>query len=545
MQGLLHLQRGNFTRYVQPFIYDWPDKGSIYPATEFPYLNWYGDTAGHVADEVLRQFRRMNIKVQTNKDAVRLTIGSPHAIEFADGTVITADVVIFTVGFGLERLAKGQTALMSYWRNDALSQPTVGRNARAEILVSGTGDGGLIEALRLKLKDFDHWKFIETYFNNSEYEDAAKTAKVAFDANPTDPNVWSRIAVPEKVLRAMQKNLRDDTDVVLNYSSTVFGEDASLFNKLAVAILCKLGALRFERGRLLKVKPTPGKQKVVLERMALPINFRNPLTKRRVEWRLTLSTKKLDVDQVVVRHGAEAALDKLLDPVIAEAVRARWKPIVDVSHQRHYDGTYLFDEFMPYKKELKYRVTFWRESMEELWPIILRLSSLMRFRGVFFPAGPEPVHQSWQQHRLRAHVRTATVQFQPSGIVCSELTFETRSRRLLEIVLASDEDPYQRFEIEVYRDATEPNWEPITLPGPYITITQRRTPKTRYLVAHCSMPFNPVCMMLQAHRLLSADVMLEILRHEWTVKRMIDMGWRITAPLSANHNWSYLAYHGR
>src|SRR4051794_15004886 len=45
---LLHLQRGNHTRWIHPNIYDWPRRNSEYNKTDLPFLNWNDGLAGAV-----------------------------------------------------------------------------------------------------------------------------------------------------------------------------------------------------------------------------------------------------------------------------------------------------------------------------------------------------------------------------------------------------------------------------------------------------------------------------------------------------------------
>lgn len=160
----LHLQRGNFTRFVQPYMYDWPINGSGYPRTELPYFNWWSSEAGEVAARVLRQWERLGVPIE-KKTARRIVSGTPAVIRWNDGSRKDSDVVILAVGFGLENGVEAAHGL-SYWSNDALAQSHLGRKTPATILVSGYGDGGLIDVIRASISDFDHKKFIKRYIHD-------------------------------------------------------------------------------------------------------------------------------------------------------------------------------------------------------------------------------------------------------------------------------------------------------------------------------------------------------------------------------------------
>ena len=74
---------------------------------------------------------------------------------------ICCDILIFAVGFGVERTIDG-LAPRSYWRTDPLTQPSIGLSGRKlRVLVAGDGDGGAIDVLRAALNRFDHGPFID------------------------------------------------------------------------------------------------------------------------------------------------------------------------------------------------------------------------------------------------------------------------------------------------------------------------------------------------------------------------------------------------
>ena len=66
------------------------------------------------------------------------------------------DLIILATGFGVE-LGVGEGTAQSYWRNDDINQPTPGITSerRQLYLISGTGDGGLIDLLRCRIKGFN------------------------------------------------------------------------------------------------------------------------------------------------------------------------------------------------------------------------------------------------------------------------------------------------------------------------------------------------------------------------------------------------------
>ena len=71
---LLHMQRGNLTRFLHPNILDWPHKRSQSRETRLPYLNWSADTASRVVEKVLTQWAALKsspfLKAERRNSAV-------------------------------------------------------------------------------------------------------------------------------------------------------------------------------------------------------------------------------------------------------------------------------------------------------------------------------------------------------------------------------------------------------------------------------------------------------------------------------------------
>lgn len=67
--------------------------------------------------------------------------------------------MILAVGFGLERRME-PISFRSYWEDDSLHQGMTLPGREMHVFVSGTGDGGLIDTLRICLRDFDQGNFL-------------------------------------------------------------------------------------------------------------------------------------------------------------------------------------------------------------------------------------------------------------------------------------------------------------------------------------------------------------------------------------------------
>jgi hypothetical protein len=167
---LCPLQRGCATRWVHPHIYLWPEEGSTNPSAGLPVMNWRAGRASDVAATIVTEWERgptnkpVNVEQWRNLRYLRIDhmgreiewVGE----EYKDGATSPEvrgdkrrfDIIILAIGFGNERGGSKRRAV-SYWSNETYGQPDL-LSRRLRYLVSGTGDGGLIDLLRLRIADF-------------------------------------------------------------------------------------------------------------------------------------------------------------------------------------------------------------------------------------------------------------------------------------------------------------------------------------------------------------------------------------------------------
>jgi hypothetical protein len=167
---LCPLQRGCATRWVHPHIYDWPAAGSTNPSAGLPIMNWRAGRASDVATTIVTQWedepahKAVDVKEWRNLQYLKIHHNSREVEwvgeQYEGGRQLAQvrgdkrpfDIIILAIGFGDERDSTKHRAV-SYWRNETYAQPGLsGRQQRH--LVSGTGDGGLVDLLRLRITDF-------------------------------------------------------------------------------------------------------------------------------------------------------------------------------------------------------------------------------------------------------------------------------------------------------------------------------------------------------------------------------------------------------
>lgn len=177
---LCPLQQGSDTRWLHPFIYNWPAAGSRRPSASLPVLNWTAGRASDVAAKMLDTFGDRCTENESNGllvpkvffglgylrvDAHRGQVewlglaadraGRHFRAGEPAGDRQSYDTIVVAAGFGLEagQPTLGAIASGSYWRNDTLGQPVL-TGARPVFVVSGHGDGGVVDLCRLTIERF-------------------------------------------------------------------------------------------------------------------------------------------------------------------------------------------------------------------------------------------------------------------------------------------------------------------------------------------------------------------------------------------------------
>jgi hypothetical protein len=294
-QDVLPILRGNHTRWLHPNIYDWPRTGSHSPDARLPVLNWQAGLADAVCAQLLAEWnavvakRHIKTFLSTKDINLAATDCSWRSGGFQCGSFKT---VILAVGFGIEAPME-QVPVRSYWANDDLHQMPYGRTC-ISYLVSGCGDGGLIDVLRLRLRDFRHDKVLDEILTHTtkEIEDRLqeidKNARAK--ANPAKELTagYRALELPTELIAAVKGRLRTDTAVTLNGRDIYpFGLGSCIFNRFLVHVLFQCDpTLGYKAGLARTVSADGGSFKVSFDG-GVPEVY----------------------DQVVCRHGPKSALE--------------------------------------------------------------------------------------------------------------------------------------------------------------------------------------------------------------------------------------------
>lgn len=320
--GQMPLQINSNDRWIDPFIYDWPDadpdEPDAEPWTHLPVLPWKAQNAHDVRDQVLKQFADLiaeateargkppisfHRRLLTGADLTPAGDGQWRVRVAEDGHEVKADAVILAVGFGVEQEPETR---FRYWTGDGLGGDQAEKKT---YLVTGAGDGGLTDVMRLCIAEFRHRRVL------GAFRDATSEGSTLRDEVRAPGTDLARAFLREagnfdstEIRNALKER---DTRVFLTGSpSRVFGEQAggSILNRLIVAWLLRNGRFALVDAAYAK-REEEGKGEEGRFRVHFSTWDGEPCDRPRVwafrdgELRATDEPLPERFDDVVVRHG--------------------------------------------------------------------------------------------------------------------------------------------------------------------------------------------------------------------------------------------------
>jgi hypothetical protein len=313
--GLMPLQGGCEERWIDPFVYDWPTPDDLpaedAPAAGLPLLSWTANRAGAVREEVLARFReeaepadgsRPRISYHshtvTGADIQRAEDGR-LLLHLGDGAPVTVDALVLAVGFGVEE----NEGSWRYWSNDNLG----GNEAEGKTyLVTGMGDGGLTDVMRLCIAEFKHRDVLRAFGNA---RDVGKRLQEAVGAAHTDlVEAFMRAAGQIEPHPDVPLLLRQTTTVYLTGSpGRLFGPSstASILNRLIVAWLLRKHRFKLVDARVGQATGGRGRRRVTFLEWDIDRECPQPRTWAFRDGALEEEEEPLPehFGDVIIRHG--------------------------------------------------------------------------------------------------------------------------------------------------------------------------------------------------------------------------------------------------
>jgi hypothetical protein len=238
---LCPIQQGSDARWLHPRIYDWPHEGSRAPGASLPVLNWSEGRASDVARTVVGKFSHHCDSYATTTDRLSVYLGLGHFqidsrtrevtwvgnkakrkgaffhLDMPEGGSEIFDTIVIAAGFGIETSTQGYSS-ESYWRNEKIGQPILDGSLR-RYLVSGYGDGALVDLCRLTIERFRQDTIVYELFQNVEEIERRFSEEIV--RRGVAKNVFGLLEAVEKELLgpaklALSNRIRKDTRVTLH-----------------------------------------------------------------------------------------------------------------------------------------------------------------------------------------------------------------------------------------------------------------------------------------------------------------------------------------
>jgi hypothetical protein len=307
--ALLARQSMTTHRLVHPTVNAWPFERELDPTTELPFFDWCADVCDEVLGRILNEWEAIagaDLKamgrLHTHVAISDFDVGEDDVALITDSTGVpnTFANVIFAIGFEDESLPD-HAPPQSYWENEG-AEAVRNADPKARFVVSGTGDGGLIDALRLSYLKFDKGKLplqIVTDLAGSDSEMLIEEAERAYaEGIATEEALWNAYReaarrLPPAALANIEASRVKTPHLVLlvGQEPTATARDAAPIHKLLLAHTIGKRTIKYHHGEL-EIDPC-GSARIQVEKgptIELGSEFRPP----------------------IVRHGARKALEWLL-----------------------------------------------------------------------------------------------------------------------------------------------------------------------------------------------------------------------------------------
>jgi hypothetical protein len=268
-QSVMPLQLSSIKRFVHPHIYDWPEEGSDDPNAGLPIFTWQAKEAHGVAQDFVNEWEKLKSDYRQNlvfTPGAQLLSIYPVNEQYNVGweekgkeiQYLQANIVILAMGFGRDVDPLSQE---DYWQDNSIDQA---REPSSRWFVSGTGDGGLTDLMRLKLVAFTHHSIIDSFLKMPGL--SLNGVRKVLENVPAENKVGALSEnFADSVRQVLRKRgIRSDTDVVLNDKNQLSEARASLLNRFIVHELHEAKYFAFSRGHIdiLNLKNNNGKYEI-------------------------------------------------------------------------------------------------------------------------------------------------------------------------------------------------------------------------------------------------------------------------------------------
>jgi hypothetical protein len=292
--------KGNRRRFVHPSMENWPFPGSENDtANRLPFPKWKAGDPKSVADQIMEDLRNspgrdlveLHLKVSARIDYA----GRNWAIDYASkkwdwsqsklearspGNLSNIQILIVAIGFGADKATEEATG---YWDDDGDLWKGM-RQHGGSVLVSGDGDGAIIEVVNAAVGQLDsHKRLTEIVLGITErsvLDELVKIerrnlrgpvggkeleqdyARLDHEFEKRNPNPLSKIDNALRALRTYQ-----GTVILLTASDSPYNPRTFAINRFLLWRFIKCELIKHDKGRVVKPLPSIGGQ----DTNALPV----------------------------------------------------------------------------------------------------------------------------------------------------------------------------------------------------------------------------------------------------------------------------------
>lgn len=355
-------------RIIHPSINWWPEDDAINPTTDFPFMNWAANQCNITVGKIGEQWKKICSSGSNANFIPNTPIKKYYQQTTASNTVVLEDesglnhrgysIVVISCGFGAEHKF-GEWDTKRYWEHDDLEtwrKRALENNYQA--VISGTGDGGLIDALRLAF-DFEQGKLAfeiaamsKGTFLEKELQRESLT-KADFERiirevgrDPECEDIAKKLEIADTKKASFVYLLDGQND-------TAFDTGAAPIHKLLIAYAIASRTVEFVATNL----PDYDDKK---ESFCIVDSYNNKVV-------FNQSTTK-----VIVRHGAKVNFAGLLSGEKIEELQQRDQFVSDCSHRRAWpDEEFLVPEELPCRvNRCPEFITYFKKSLQETLELV-------------------------------------------------------------------------------------------------------------------------------------------------------------------------------
>lgn len=269
--SLMPMQRNCSERYLHPYLYDWPAPDAGRSSSDLPFLNWRADYADKVVKQLDPQIEKILAEHGGRTPKIHSPVDDLEPHPSNRGFVISTDksnqihefdIVIIAIGFGVERNPNLPVRSPGYWDNHPVHRTGLFdiRNP-GRLLVSGCGDGALVDVVRGAFDNFEHADIISLVPELEQQHIRDRLLEIESIADgqllTTDKDSFLLYPAYEELLMGisfspeLRQKLAKEYRVTFNSSRIgKFKLGTSILNRVLVHLLLANQHVEFVRGKL-------------------------------------------------------------------------------------------------------------------------------------------------------------------------------------------------------------------------------------------------------------------------------------------------------